>query len=310
MNSAKFVDGYIKELKESGLPKQKQVWNLAMACIGWPYIFGDRGQYCTPGQRKAVYNKHPDQTGLIDKCQVLKGSKPGCDGCKWLPGGERVRSFDCRGFPYWNLLQIYGWKLMGTGATAQWNTESNWKAKGKVNAMPENTLCCLFYPCKDNPKKMQHTGFYLNGETIECANGVQHFTSMSSKWTDWAVPACIEEDVPTPTPVPAKKPTLKKGSKGEYVTLAQTMLIQKGYSLEPYGADGKFGATTEKAVKEFQKDHGLAANGVIGESTWNALESTTPVTRLYTVSIPHLTEYKAEALVKQYSGSSMIEERG
>ena len=42
----------------------------------------------------------------------------------------------------------------------------------------------------------------------------------------------------------------------------------------------------------------------------DALEKETPTTILYTVSIPHLTLYKAEALIAQYSGSYMTEERG
>ena len=83
--------------------------------------------------------------------------------------------------------------------------------------------------------------------------------------------------------------------------------MQKGYDLGKYGADGKFGKQTEAAVKAFQKDNGLTADGVIGKKTWDALMNASPV--LYTVSIPHLNKTKADELMKEYPGASAIEER-
>ena len=303
MNSANYVDQEIKKLSKD----QDGAWALAKLCIGWPYIFGDRGQYCTPSQRQTVYNKHKDQTGLITQCQVLNSGAGSCNGCKWYPSGLRVRSFDCRGFTYWVLLQIYNWELKGAGATSQWNTEANWKAKGTIDTIPDDMLVCLFYTQKGNPKVMQHTGLGYKGETVECGSGVQYFKTRNKKWTHWAVPACIDGEVPSPDP--DKKPTLRRGDSGDWVKKAQELLIQKGYSLDPYGADGKFGKVTETAVKQLQKDCGLDADGVIGQATWDALESVSPVKPLYTVSIPHLTGNEANALLKQYPEANMIEER-
>ena len=305
MNSANYVDQQIKKLKDSGMHLQDAAWQAALLCTGWPYIFGDRGEYCTPDKRRAVYNNHPDQTGLVSQCQVLSNKSASCNGCKWYPSGLRVRSFDCRGFTYWILLQIYDWKLDGAGCTSQWNKESNWKAKGTVDDLPDDTLVCLFYRSKDNKNVMQHTGFYYKGETIECGAGVQYSKTLNKKWQYWAMPACIDAEPPAPDP--DKKPTLRRGDEGSYVTLAQTELMQKGYDLGKWGADGKFGAQTEKAVKQFQKDNGLIADGVIGKKTWDALLNASPV--LYTVSIPHLSKSKADELVNEYPGASAIDER-
>ena len=101
--------------------------------------------------------------------------------------------------------------------------------------------------------------------------------------------------------------TIKRGSTGPDVVECQEDLIKLGYDLSPYGADGKFGAKTEAAVKQFQTSVGLKADGIVGPKTWEALDAavgpTPPVTTLYTVHIPHLTEYQADALIATYAGS-------
>ena len=84
--------------------------------------------------------------------------------------------------------------------------------------------------------------------------------------------------------MPIVYPTLRKGSKGEYVTLLQTKLIQRGYSLEPFGADGSYGNVTVAAVRMFQKDNGLADDGICGQKTWSAIMDGAATT--FTVRIP------------------------
>lgn len=288
-------------------------WKTAMLCVGWPYIFGDRGELCTIPHRKAVYNKGQEEEkykNVRKACQAIREKDPTdrCSGCKWYPEGKRVRAFDCRGFTYWILLQVYGWKLMGGGATAQWNDDNNWTAKGTIDSIPEDTLVCLFCQDKTNKKVMSHTGMGYQGETVECSAGVQHFEKRKNKWTHWALPKCVDGEAPAPTPPdPDKKPTLRKGDSGAYVAMAQAELINRGYDLGAWGADGKFGNQTEKAVKEFQKDHGLKADGIIGADTWKALDETEP-TAFYTVTIPHVTQKQAEGLCLEWNGATMREE--
>ena len=69
-------------------------------------------------------------------------------------------------------------------------------------------------------------------------------------------------------------PTIKLGSKGADVKKAQQLLIAKGYSCGSAGADGDFGAATYNAVKKFQADNGLEADGIVGAKTWAALLKT------------------------------------
>jgi peptidoglycan hydrolase-like protein with peptidoglycan-binding domain len=66
-------------------------------------------------------------------------------------------------------------------------------------------------------------------------------------------------------------PVLKNGSKGEAVTGLQSQLQRLGYDLGD--ADGVFGRRTADAVKQFQRDQGLAADGIVGPQTWAALEA-------------------------------------
>ncbi len=63
-------------------------------------------------------------------------------------------------------------------------------------------------------------------------------------------------------------PTLRRGSRGNYVKLAQSLLNTAGIGLE---VDGVFGGDTLAAVQGFQNENGLAIDGVIGPNTWRAL---------------------------------------
>tara|TARA_Y100001963_G_scaffold159998_1_gene266875 strand:- start:1525 stop:2418 length:894 start_codon:yes stop_codon:yes gene_type:complete len=61
---------------------------------------------------------------------------------------------------------------------------------------------------------------------------------------------------------------IKKGNKGHQVARCQRMLNEKGYKT---AVDADFGPSTEEKVKEFQKDNGLQADGIVGQKTWEPL---------------------------------------
>lgn len=226
----------------------------------------------------------------------------GAEGRLTTKDGIRVRTFDCQGFTEWCLGQ-FGVNIKAAGCTSQWNNAALWAAQGDMSNIPNDTLVCLFHRSKDEPSKMAHTGFGYKGATCECQSGVQYFAQRKSKWQYWAIPKGTGGKIPEPS----AHPTLRRGDKGEYVTLLQTELIQRGYDLGKWGADGSYGAATETAVKAFQKDSGLTADGICGPKTWAALESEQPMR--YTVTIPHLTRSAAEALVSQYNRATMTEEK-
>ncbi len=66
-----------------------------------------------------------------------------------------------------------------------------------------------------------------------------------------------------------KLPLLKQGSESDAVWTMQTMLTARGYDTK--GADGEFGPNTLTALKTFQSDMGLEADGECGANTWTML---------------------------------------
>lgn len=70
----------------------------------------------------------------------------------------------------------------------------------------------------------------------------------------------------------ASEDYLQKGDQGQAVLDMQKKLIACGYSCGASGADGSFGTDTENAVKAFQRDYGLAVDGIFGEATKKKLE--------------------------------------
>lgn len=67
---------------------------------------------------------------------------------------------------------------------------------------------------------------------------------------------------------------LRVGSSGSNVTVMQQYLNGLGVvytGVNRLNVDGKYGAATRDAVRRFQKQFSLAADGVIGKNTWNAI---------------------------------------
>ena len=65
-------------------------------------------------------------------------------------------------------------------------------------------------------------------------------------------------------------PLIKRGSKSNYVLIAQDDLNTLGYRTG--GLDGIFGSQTENAVKAYQSQVGLVSDGIVGCNTWRSLQ--------------------------------------
>lgn len=100
----------------------------------------------------------------------------------------------------------------------------------------------------------------------------------------------------------AARAVLKRGMTGEDVRRLQQRLMELGYELPRYGADGEFGRETEAAVKAYQADMGLTADGIAGERTLAALYADEADER-YTVVLYGVARAEAIKLLSAYSGS-------
>ena len=253
----------------------------------WGYIWGKWGQVWT----------QQDQNNASRESTVLYGSR-------WI--GHHVA--DCSGLFRWAFKQLgydihHGSNLIYNSDCTRTGRLTKGERSDGVALKPGTAVFT------GTAGDHGHIGLYIgNGSVIEASGtqvGVIISEAANKKWTWWGELKNV--DYEGDTPVPDKKPTLRRGDSGPYVTLAQTELIQRGYDLGKYGADGKFGAKTEEAVKAFQRDWGLQIDGIIGEKTWAMLEST-PVAKYYTVTVPHMSLKDAEALKALHPGATMREE--
>lgn len=228
----------------------------AQSRIGHPYVFGAWGEDCTPANRRKRIRA--DKPNIVSKCPVLSGKASACSGCKY----QGTCIYDCRGFTYRCLMDA-GIKIVGEGATAQYNTSSNWLARGTTDSLPD-CVCCLF---KYSGGRMTHTGLHIGGGKIIHCSGEVKTGIVDKSWTHWAIPIGLYDAVPERRITIMS--TLKIGSKGENVTRLQTNLNQLGYNCGT--PDGKYGSMTAAAVRMFQGDYGLAVDGIAGALTQNAL---------------------------------------
>lgn len=60
-------------------------------------------------------------------------------------------------------------------------------------------------------------------------------------------------------------------SVSEFARWVQERLIAKGYSLNEFGVDGKYGDETDRKVKEHQQKTGIDVDGIVGINTVNKL---------------------------------------
>ena len=72
-------------------------------------------------------------------------------------------------------------------------------------------------------------------------------------------------------------PTIRLGSRGNFVRILQYLLNYYGANLS---VDGVFGVGTQRAVLEFQRNNNLIADAIVGRNTWNKLLNLNPSSEL------------------------------
>lgn len=184
-------------------------------------------------------------------------------GKRWI--GHYV--VDCSG------LFVFAFKKLG--ASIYHGSDTIWKkycsAKGKLlngaraDGQPIKPGTAVFLY---DGKKRHHIGLYIGDDTCIEAKGTRYgvVTSKLNHWDEWGELKDVDYTNSQETII---MQTLKKGSSGEAVKALQIDLNEMGYDCGT--ADGVFGSRTAAAVKQFQADHELTADGIVGPKTLNEL---------------------------------------
>ena len=256
----------------------------AEAQLGKPYWFGCFGQIST----EALYNSKRKQYPSFYTATDYKRQY-----------GLRVH--DCIG-----LIKGYLWSDSPT-SIPQYNAAQDVSAdgmlakcneKGNISTIPEIPGVLVF--------SSQHVGVYIgNGYVIEArghAYGVVKTKLSSRGWRSWGKCPWIEykeKEAPKENLVLAFQKAAKAddntllpkyGADGDYGKETEeamrkcvvkrrltyqykncTKLAQRLLGFTDKNIDGKCGAQTVKAIKEFQKKNGLIVDGAIGLNSWKVL---------------------------------------
>lgn len=279
----------------------------------WGYIWGTAGETWTQAKQNALVQEFIKKYGVDwkdnDNAKKADKYRGALNGSKWI--GHTVS--DCSGLFSWAFKQLGGY--MYHGSNTMWKSYCTNKGqltkKGRTDGQPLKPATAVF---TGNDSNKGHVGLYVGNDTVIEASGtnagVITTTISGGKWSFWGELKGVDySDSTTPVPVVEQtKPTLKRGNKGKWVTELQKILISKGYDLGSYGADGDFGKCTEAAVRQFQLDNNLTADGVVGSKTWDALYQNGTKIKYVTIHIPKIKESEAQTLLNKYPGSWITNE--
>lgn len=143
----------------------------ARELVGNGYIYGAKGQTCTPAFRSGQAKQYPDQIDNILRV-----------GAKW------------DGKPVWDCAQLTrtvaaaAEVTLVSGATSQWR-KTAWARSGTIDTLPREGFAFVY---RQSGEVMQHTGVALgNGTCIHArgtAYGVVEQSMDQYAWTHWASP--------------------------------------------------------------------------------------------------------------------------
>lgn len=253
--------------------------------LGMPYWYGTCVYKCTESLRSRKAKQYPSHYGSsrtsrykddIAKKNVCADCVGMIKGYMWTGGGEGV--IEAIGADKTFTSKYGGNGCPDYGANSMFSyAKKKGCAWGTISTLPEVPGVAL---CASG-----HIGVYVgNGYAIEERGfnyGCVKTKVSERKWTHWCqLPFIDYGDAPfttkaetTATEYTLGSRSLTKSMKGTDVKTLQELLLQLGYTLPKYGADGDYGKETIAAVTAFQKKVGIKADGVYGTQTHTALMS-------------------------------------
>lgn len=245
------------------------------------------------------------------------------------------------GFDCVNLTKgiLWGW----TGD----ETQSIGGAKYGANGVPDTNANGMIGRCREISTDFStiepgeglwlegHWGVYVgDGLAVECTNhsGWKSGVQVTAVWNIgkkngyhgryWTKHGKLpwvgysgEADKIEPETIALGDRTIKKGTKGADVKELQETLMKLGYALPKYGADGECGTETVAAIKLFQTDQGLEADGKFGPTSYEALKRALagtapadPMKLTYTVTLKNVSAADKDTLIKHWPNAEVTRE--
>ena len=259
--------------------------------LGQPYWYGAVVYKCTESLRARKAKQYPAHYGSSRTARYRDDI------------AKKKVCADCVG-----LIKGYQWTNGGVGVIESIGTSKTFSSRYGGHGCPDKSANGMFSYAKskgcawgamDTLPEVPgialrfdgHVGVYVgNGYAVEERGfnyGCVRTRVKDRKWTHWyQLPFVdygdavftggigVKADTPK-TEYTLGTRTLKKGAKGTDVKAMQEFLLQLGYVLPEYGADGDFGNETETALKKLQARAGVKQDGVYGSETHKALMDAT-----------------------------------
>lgn len=228
----------------------------------WGYVWGGRGEKYTSAERDYLYKMYNTTKYNRDYFYVTQWNR-------W----KDHHVCDCSG-----LIESFS----GINKTAEGFYAMS-TVKGPIGTF-DRTPGYLVFRYSSTNKRMVHVGVFTGNDIVveskDSDTGVVKSDYFRRNWTHWAKPTFIEfiEGTTDPGPnftlsrvIKLTTPNLMKGSD---IAGMQKVLISYGYPVGSSGADGVYGQNSYNAVRMFQENNYLKADGIVGKETTIALKGT------------------------------------
>ena len=253
---------------------------FCQSMVGQPYWYGTCVYKCTESLRSRKAAQYPSHYGSrrtsryrddISKKKVCADCVGLIKGYCWTGGGKGVIESIGTDKTYSSTYGGNGCPDKSANGMFSY-AKSKGCSWGTMDSLPEVPGIAL---CSDG-----HVGVYVGGgfavEERSFSDGCVKTCVKDRSWTHWYYLPFIDYGEAGNVKPPQMEYALgsrllTKGAEGNDVKQLQEYLLQLGYSLPKFGADGDFGAETEAAVRAFQTAEGLDVDGKYGEKSHAAL---------------------------------------
>lgn len=176
-------------------------------------------------------------------------------------------AYDCRIRQYTSMGNIDGWSGYLDLDKAYMSREE-WDAWAAGNGVPASKPQQQTAPANGGIAEVQ-AWLGCNADGIYGPVTKKHLVKTLQHELNAQFGAGLNEDGIWGPKTRAACVNVRRGAKGNITRVLQGALICHGYSTN--GFDGIFGGGTESAVKSYQSDHGLSADGIAGKATFASL---------------------------------------